>query len=83
MAVLERLTNEERFRFLAFTTGSPSLPPPGRPALHITVEFIDGSKIPEAHTCFNEVKVASCESVDEMEKMVRAALESNVAFELP
>jgi hypothetical protein len=82
VTVLGRLSSQERFEFLAFATGSPSLLPDGFEQASISVDFKEGSLMPVSHTCMREIEIYTCSSDDELERMIRKALEFGGTFQL-
>jgi hypothetical protein len=82
LTVLERLSSEERFNFLAFATGSPSLLPDGFEQPRVSVEFKEGSHMPVSHTCMRRIEISICSSDDELEKLIRVAMEFGGTFQL-
>jgi hypothetical protein len=82
LEVLEKFTVAERFQFLLFATGQASLPSPGTEEIEISVEFRNGSKLLEAHTCSRSIVVFRCSSPEQFERNIRIAVEQGVSFEL-
>jgi hypothetical protein len=82
LEVLEKFTVAERFQFLLFATGQASLPPPGTEETDISMDFKNGSKLPDAHTCSERIVVFRCDSPEQFERNIRIAIEHGVSFEL-
>jgi hypothetical protein len=81
-AALGTLSDQERFAFLRFATGTAGLPPIGFPQPDIAVEWFQGPQLPIAHTCFSRVEVPICETADELARRFRVAFEYCDTFEL-
>eukprot|EP00056_Hartaetosiga_gracilis_P016861 m.243836 g.243836 ORF g.243836 m.243836 type:complete len:223 (-) comp48283_c0_seq1:2-670(-) len=76
-AVLTSLTKEQRARFLQFMTGTASVPAGGCAAFRPRLLIQDGEgidRLPEAHTCFNQLVLPKFSSFEKCREMITLAI---------
>eukprot|EP00842_Homolaphlyctis_polyrhiza_P005726 jgi/Hompol1/6154/HPOL_002609-RA len=76
-------TQEERAKLIQFATGTSKVPLEGFAALQgssgvqkfqIHKEFSDTSRLPSAHTCFNQIDLPQYESYEQLRQMLLTAI---------
>jgi hypothetical protein len=72
---------DERSKLLQFTTGSLTLPLPEFRPLRITIMFLQGRRLPIANTCFPQLDVGLCQSVEELRERILYAINNCETFE--
>ncbi len=82
--VLLEFTEEEKKKFLMFTTGCDRAPIKGLSDLRITISKHgdDESKLPSVHTCFNHLLLPDYKTVDTMGAKIKQAIENSEGFGL-
>lgn len=83
--VLEGLNAEERSKVLHFTTGSSRLPPGGfeklEPKFQVTISDQDNERLPEAHTCINQIVLRRYSTQEQLrEKLMQAITAESFEF---
>jgi hypothetical protein len=75
------MSNEDKCRFLQFTTGTDRAPVGGLSRVIITIQRMgDPTKLPVSHTCFNIFGLPEYRSKEEMRRKVMMALYETVGF---
>jgi hypothetical protein len=84
LAVIERMTPEQRSAFLRFSTGRVRMPAHDNGAMTIRVDYSAGmvNKLPTASTCFNQLHVPIYDDVDTAYRLITVACEFTGTFEL-
>jgi hypothetical protein len=82
--VLQQLPSADRQRVLAFTTGSPCLPPGGFAKLSPRISLHLGDKgpnvLPTSHTCYNALVLQAYPSTEVLKiKLMQAVQETGLA----
>lgn len=82
--ILHELPDENKKKFLLFTTGSDRSPLRGLSQLSFTITGtgLDDARIPSAHTCFNDLILPRYSSKEIMTNKILQAIENNEGFGL-
>ena len=82
--VLHSLDEEHKKKFLMFATGSDRSPLRGLGQLKFTItgQGLDDSRLPSAHTCFNDIILPRYSSIDVLRQKVMQAIENCEGFGL-
>ena len=72
-SALESLTDDERFGFLAFVTGSKRLPVSQDDIVRVRA-YMEHVGLPVAHTCFNSLDIGEYDTPGELAKDIRVCL---------
>lgn len=82
--IVHALPQEEKKKFLMFTTGSDRSPLRGLSQLAFTITGtgLDDTRLPSAHTCFNDLILPKYTSKAVMETKLLQAIENNEGFGL-
>lgn len=83
-AIIHEFNDEEKRKFLSFTTGSDRAPVGGLGKLHFIISRngSDSDRLPTAHTCFNVLLLSEYSSKDKLKEMLRIAIENCEGFGL-
>jgi len=81
-SLAEKMSNEERLKLLQFATGTASIPSRGFANLQGSdgdrrfsiMRVVDTSRLPQAHTCFNELVLPEYPTQEELETKLTQAL---------
>jgi hypothetical protein len=84
LAVLERMTPEQRSAFLRFSTGRVRMPAHDTGGMTIRIDYAAGmvNKLPTASTCFNQLHVPLYDDVETAFRLITVACEFTGTFEL-
>jgi ubiquitin-protein ligase E3 A len=82
--VLDELTEDERRKFLAFTTGSDRAPIRGLGSVKMAISRAgpDSDHLPTAHTCFSHLLLPDYSSKDKLRNKLKAAIVESEGFGL-
>jgi hypothetical protein len=82
--ILHSFSDEEKKNFLMFATGSDRSPLRGLSQLSFTITGtgLDDSRIPSAHTCFNDLILPKYSTKEIMSSKIYQAIEHNEGFGL-
>lgn len=82
--VVHGMDENEKRKFLKFTTGSDRSPLRGLGELNliIMVQALDNERLPSAHTCFNHLILPQYSSKDQLKFKLLKAIEHNEGFGL-
>jgi len=81
--VLNELSNENKKKFLSFTTGSDRVPHGGLRKLAFTITKTgDSDRLPSAHTCFNTLILPAYPSFEKLRDLLTKALTHSEGFGL-
>jgi ubiquitin-protein ligase E3 A len=82
-AIFKEFSNEQKLRFLQFTTGSDRAPLGGLSRVRITIQRMgDPSKLPTSHTCFSIFGLPDYRNKILMKKKIEFALAETEGFGL-
>jgi ubiquitin-protein ligase E3 A len=82
--VIHGLTGEQKKQFLMFVTGSDRSPLRGLGQLNFTITGtgLDDTRLPSAHTCFNDMILPRYSSKDILQQKLLQAIENHEGFGL-
>lgn len=82
--VLEQFDDKQKKAFLMFVTGSDRSPLRGLSELHfvVTGTGLDDTRLPSAHTCFNDLILPKYSSKEILSQKLLKAMENNEGFGL-
>ncbi|OHT13462.1 ubiquitin ligase [Tritrichomonas foetus] len=79
--LFQKLSNEEKLKFLKFATGTDRAPVGGLGKLKLVIQRgADPSRLPISHTCFNTFTLPDYRSKRVLEERVMMAIEQNEGF---
>lgn len=81
--IIDSMKNDERLRLLQFVTGTSSIPSRGFAHLQGSdgerrfsiMRVVDTARLPQAHTCFNELVLPEYASKEELSEKLSTALQ--------
>jgi ubiquitin-protein ligase E3 A len=82
--VLNEMSNEDKKKFIFFTTGCDRAPINGLGSLKITISKggPDSDKLPSAHTCFNHLIMPDYQNKEKLRKLLTLAIQNSEGFGL-
>lgn len=83
-SVVHEMSEEEKRKMLAFSTGSARAPIKGLGALRLTITRMgpDSAQLPTAHTCFNHLLLPEYSSREKLKRLLLRAISESEGFGL-
>jgi ubiquitin-protein ligase E3 A len=82
-SVVHSLTDEEKKKFLHFSTGTDRAPLRGLGSIQFVVSREpDSDRLPSSHTCFNQIVIPEYPTREKLEAKLRAAIQQSEGFGL-